>query len=293
MNWIRRQVWPKLKQIGRRWSEDDGWLLSAAMAYYGAFSLFPLCLVLIAALGLFTRYSSQGQDTQQQLIDLAAQNLSPWVAEQLDTILSGVQTSANVGGPLGLVVLVVAALGIFRQLETIFDRIWDVRDRKPRGIVASIKEALVERLVAFLLLLGVGVFIIAIFVLNLTLNGVRAHFKLLDNLNPVWPLVQFGISIISYTVLFATLYKFVPKTPVRWKDALAGGLLVAFVWQVGQQVLSLFVIGEKYTAYGVVGSFVALMVWMYYASVVVFLGAEIVQTFGSPGTDDAGNTANF
>jgi len=293
MHWIRAHAWPTLRQITRRWNEDDGWLLSAAMAYYGAFSLFPLCLVLIAGLGLFTRYSSQGQNAREQLVELAAQNVSPWVAEQLDAILAGVQTNASVGGPLGVIVLVVAALGIFSQLERIFDRIWSVKDDKPKGVVASIKEALVDRLIAFLMLLGTGGFIVAIFVTNLALNGVRAHLARFENIGTVWPFIQSAISVFFYTLLFSSLYKTIPKVPVSWKHALAGGLVVAVIWQFGQQILSAFVIGEKYSAYGVVGSFIALMVWMYYASVVVFLGAEVVQTLRSQSTDDATSAANF
>jgi membrane protein len=293
MHWIRAHAWPTLRQITRRWNEDDGWLLSAAMAYYGAFSLFPLCLVLIAGLGLFTRYSSQGQNAREQLLSVASQNVSPWVAEQLDNILSGVQTNANVGGPVGLIVLVVAALGIFSQLERIFDRIWAVKDEKPKGVVASIKEALVDRLIAFLMLLATGGFIIAIFVANLALNGVRVHLTRFENISTVWPFVQSGISVFFYTLLFSSLYKTIPKVPVNWRHALAGGLVVAVVWQFGQQILSAFVIGEKYSAYGVVGSFIALMVWMYYASVVVFLGAEVVQTLRSQSLDDATSAANF
>jgi membrane protein len=293
MHWIRAHAWPTVQQITRRWNEDDGWLLSAAMAYYGAFSLFPLCLVLIAGLGLFTRYSSQGQNAQDQLLAVAAQNVSPWVAEQLDAILSGVQTNATVGGPVGLIVLVVAALGIFSQLERIFDRIWAVKDEKPKGVVASIKEALFDRLIAFLMLLATGGFIIAIFVANLALNGVRAHLTRFENIGTVWPFVQSAISVFFYTLLFSGLYKTIPKVTVNWRHALAGGLVVAVIWQFGQQILSAFVIGEKYSAYGVVGSFIALMVWMYYASVVVFFGAEVVQTLRSQSTDDATSAANF
>jgi membrane protein len=263
------------------------------MAYYGAFSLFPLCLVLIAGLGLFTRYSSQGQSAREQLLGVAAQNVSPWVAEQLDLILSGVQTNATVGGPIGLIVLVVAALGIFSQLERIFDRIWAVKDDKPKGILASVKEALFERLIAFLMLLGTGGFIIVIFVANLALNGVRTHLAAYADLGAVWPLLQSALSIFFYAMLFTTLYKTLPKVPVGWKHALAGGLTVAVVWQFGQQVLSAFVIGEKYSAYGVVGSFIALMVWMYYASVIVFFGAEVVQTLRTVGTDETAAAANF
>jgi membrane protein len=78
-------------------------------------------------------------------------------------------------------------------------------------------------------------------------------------------------------LLFAAIYRILPKTSVRWRNAAAGGLLTAFTWQIGQRVLESIMISNNYSAYGVVGSFLAVMLWMYYASAVVLLGAEFVR----------------
>ena len=87
------------------WRRNDGTLLSAATAYYAAFSLFPLCLVLIAGLGFFGRYSAFVQTEQRDLLDHVAKNVSPWLAGELEGILTGVQAQALLGGPLGLLAL--------------------------------------------------------------------------------------------------------------------------------------------------------------------------------------------
>ena len=73
------------------------------------------------------------------------------------------------------------------------------------------------------------------------------------------------------------IYKVLPKVPIRWRDALAGGLFVSLVWLLGQRLLVTFLIGPGYTAYGIVGSFIAVMIWVYYVSVILFLGAEFVE----------------
>ena len=78
---------------------SDGFLLSAAMAYYAAFSLFPLCLVLIAILGFVMQFSSQAQDAQRQLLDLVSQNGGPWLAEQLQGLLAGVKALVAEAAP--------------------------------------------------------------------------------------------------------------------------------------------------------------------------------------------------
>ena len=98
---IWNYVWRVLQQSWKGWQEDDGFLLSAAMAYYAAFSLFPLCLVLISILGFVLRLSKRADNAQAVVLDLVKQQWNPWLAEQLQFLLSGVRENAGLGGPLG------------------------------------------------------------------------------------------------------------------------------------------------------------------------------------------------
>ena len=293
ISWLKQRLVPLLQDTFRRWGEDDGMLLSAAMAYYAAFSLFPLCLVLIAGLGLVMRFSSKAQNAQEQLISLVSENTSSWLAGQLQTILAGVETNAALGGPLGLLVLLAAAIGIFVQLDTIFDRIWGAQRRKQQGMLGSVKRALVERLTAFLMLLGLGGLLVVLFLADMVLAGLRPYVSQLPAGNYAWQGIQLIISLSLNAILFGALYKALPKERVAWRDAFAGGVLVALVWELGQQVLAPFVIGEKYSAYGVVGSFIAVMIWMYYASAMVFLGAEFVQALQAQRSEDDRKITGF
>ena len=106
------------------WQEDDGFLLSAAMAYYAAFSLFPLCLVLISILGFVLQLSQQADDAQGVLLDQVRHQAGPWLADQLQALLAGVKSNAGLGGPLGAVTLLAAAIVVFLQLDYMFGRIF-------------------------------------------------------------------------------------------------------------------------------------------------------------------------
>lgn len=275
--WIRTQAWPVLRDTYHRWSEDDCSLLAAAMAYYAAFSLFPLCLLLISGLGFAMRYWPKAQSAQEQLLHAVSQNASPWVADQLGQMLANVETNAPLNAPLALAGLILAAIGIFVQLDYMLDRIWGTHTSKARGLMAALRRALIERLTAFVLLLGLGGLLIALFLVDLVLSGVRRYVEQLPVGMYAWQGLQLSISMVLNALLFGTLYKVLPRSKVRWREALAGGLLVAVIWRLGLLVLTPFLIGEKYSAYGVVGSFIAIMIWMYYASAAVFLGAEFVQ----------------
>jgi membrane protein len=178
---------------------------------------------------------------------------------------------------VALLGLIAAAIGIFVQFDSILDRIWGTPASPKRGVVAAIRRALIDRLMAFLVLLGLGALLVAIFLIDMTLSGIQKYVEYLPAGKHAWQALQIGVSLALNTLLFGTLYRLLPRAPVGWREALAGGLFVSIVWRLGLLVLTPFLIGEKYSAYGVVGSFIAIMIWMYYASAVVFLGAEFVQ----------------
>src|SRR6185437_1623299 len=121
-SWLKTKVWPYLLKILDRWDQDEGFLRSAALAYYAALSLFPLCLVLMAGMGIVAKYSDVFQEPQENLLSLTKDVASPWLAEKLGELLKGVKTQAGVGGPVGIIVLIIAAIGIFTQLDSALDR---------------------------------------------------------------------------------------------------------------------------------------------------------------------------
>lgn len=277
--WIKTRVWPRARNTVTEWMDDDGYLLSAALSYYAALSLFPLLLILVAGVGFFFRFTNLGQDAQQQILDVVSEQVSPEFSGQLGSALEQVQTQAPVSGPIGFLTLLFAAIAIFAQFERIFDRIWDVEQPENRGIVAAVRDALVNRFTAFLLLLGLWLLILVIFIVGMavsTVGGyVREYIPVPDWL---WNLVQVMVSVSLNAGVFTLIYKVLPKPAIQWSEAAAGGVLAALLWEAGRQVLAAFLIGSRYTnAYGVVGSFMAIMLWIYYASTVLFLAAEYVQ----------------
>lgn len=93
--------------------------------------------------------------------------------------------------------------------------------------------------------------------------------------------MQVATGVVLNVLLFMLLFKTVPKVRIAWLHALCGGIFVACTWEAGRQVLSHFVVNRGVTAYGVVGSFIAMMIWVYYASSLVLLGAQLVQVLGN------------
>ncbi len=273
-------LWRLLRETWRRWNADDASLLSAAMAFYAACSLFPCCLVLIALLGIVLRHVSSAQDAREELLDTAARNASPWLAEQLQALLAGVEENATLGGPLGLLLLLVAAIGMFQQFDSMLDRIWGRPHVQSAGVWGAVRRALVDRLTGFLVLLGFGGLVIVVLLADLALAAARPYVVPWPAGSYAWDATQALFSILCNSLLFGVLFKVLPRALIRWRHALAGGLLTALVWGLGQQVLAHFLIRGFYSAYGVVGSFLGVLFWMYYSSAVLFFGSEFVRVLG-------------
>lgn len=272
-----QRPWSILQETVRRWNEDNGNVLSAAMAYYASFSVLPLCLILMAGFGYLARVSSVVRNQQQELLELVEQNAGAWVGDRLSVILGQVEAQARVGGPLGLLALILTAVGLFTQLELIFDRIWNVPVPADRGLIRNMLRMLQTRATGLLMLLGVGAAVVVIFLANVVLSAVRPYAVELPAGRYAWKGIQIAATVTLNSALLTVIYRTLPRATVYWRSAALGGTLVAVLWQMGQLTLESLVIGDKYNAYGVIGSFIALMLWMYYACAALFFGAEFVQ----------------
>lgn len=267
---------------GVRFSTDDGPLVAAGVAYYVALSFFPLLLVLVAGLGIVLQWTAVGQDARGELIEAIRQQASPDLAGEVDRALAAVSQRAPTGGPVGFAILVISAIAIFTQLDAGFDRIWNKPIDRHAGWWTWVVDRVLVRVKALLMLLGVGGFIIAVMVASMIWSAVREAVNPMVHIGP-WLDWATGITInlVLNWIALSTIYHIMPKAKVPWLDAVRGGLLAAILWEVGRQALSAYLLHLNYpSAYGIIGSFIAIMLWAYYATLVIFYGAEFVRVIG-------------
>ena len=261
-----------------KWQEDDGLTWAASLAYYAAFSFFPLVLVLISGAGFVLKFSQKAELKKEQLVRIVSEQTSKDVGDEMDKVLSGVQTNAPISGPIGLATLAFGAIGIFMQLEAAFDRIWKVTSNggPRRTLWRILRTVLFTRLRAFLMLIGVGIIVLAAFTANMVLSGISRYTDQMPMGAVVFHFMQLGLSAFLNGLMFTLIYRVIPKRHVPWKQAIGGGLVAGVAWEIGRQLLAFLIVGKSYTAYGVIGSFIVLMLWFYYASVVLLFGASFV-----------------
>jgi membrane protein len=269
----------RLHAAWTRYQEDDGPLLAAAVAYYLGLSLFPLLLILLAGLGWFLRFTLTGQSAEEQLLRTISTHLSPALVREVEQALSVVQDRSKVQGPIGLLTILTTTLAAFSQFDRAFDRIWDTPQPADESWWESIRRLLVQRGTAFLLLLGTGFFLFVVVAVGVVVSAVRsASAGYLAVPDPVWQGMQAVSAFLLNLALLAAIYRWLPKQGPHWLDAAGGACLAAVLWEFGRILLARFLIGASYSsAYGLVGSFIAILLWCYYAVTVIFLGAEFAQ----------------
>lgn len=266
-----------LKDTFADWAEDDCLRLGASLAYYTLGSLIPLLLIVAAIVSFFLNFTHSGQNVQADLVERISQAVqNPELAQQITSGLTARQDAASkgvIGTITGLVFLVLAASGVFGELDSAFNIIWDIpKDAQPKGIWGFIQT----KFLSFTLMLGVAFLLLVSQLLTIVLTSLASWLPL----GLLWTIINFAVQIVVVTVVFALLFKFLPDTVVEWQDVWVGGLISAILWIVGQQVLSLyFRYGTSFSTYGALGGVLAFLVYIYYSSQILFIGGEFTQVY--------------
>ena len=258
----------------------------AALAYYAAFSLFPLLILLLAAFGLVLNHVPAAVDARAEILRLAARQVSPQFSRTLRDIFSQLQEGAPRATGIGLFVLWFGASSVFQQLDHTFNKIWRVPEKAPPStwgqyLLSIVKDQFTRRLAAFLMVIAVGLLLfisLAVTAIVQPLVGALSGVPLVGNMAVY--LAGLTISLLLNTLLFALLFKYLPDTRVTWGDIWLGAMLTALAWEITKRLLAFYVAHSSYiSAYGVVGTMLVLLVWIYFSSQVLFLGAEFTEVY--------------
>jgi membrane protein len=268
-------AWGLLRETVVEWWADDALRLGAALAYYTVFSLAPVLVIVLGVASLVFGEETARSGLVEQLRGL----MGPDGAAAVEIVIekaSRRESATLRAGLLALVLTVLGASGAFGQLQRALNEIWDVADSR-KGILALLRGRLLSfgmvLLVGFLLLVS-----LVIAALIATLDEVLA--RELAILQPVLGVVQFTLSLGVATLLFAAIFKVLPDADVRWADVWVGAFATALLFEVGKTLIGLYIgnagVGSMY---GAAGSLVTLLLWVYYSSQILFLGAEFTQVW--------------
>lgn len=245
---------------------DDALLTrAAAIAFYSALSFAPLIVLMLWLLAALR------PEWQQQLTDGLARVLGEKAAGAINLVVDNAKstpTAGNVAGVAGLLITVFSASVVFAQLQHALNVIWDVEAKPGKAVTAW----LWARARAIALLIGVTFLLIVSFVVS-TLIGI---FVPADSW--IWSAVERTITAVVFVIAFGTMYRVLPDAQIAWKDAWRGALLTTALFMGGRYAIDLyFQHASVGGAYGPAGALVVLLTWVYYASIIVLVGAELTH----------------
>jgi membrane protein len=284
-NWLRRgwTVGRRAVAVVERWASDRCSTMSAALAFYAAFSLAPMLVVVIAVASLFFG----AEAVQGRLYGNIAALMGPQGASIVQAMVASASKSGHGGlsGILSLGATILGASATFAELSGALDRIW--RARPPAVAVAALIRV---RLTSFGLVVGVGFLIVVLLIADAAITFATEVLIGGGFLDPLVGRIEHVISFIFLWWAFAVLLKVLPNTAVRWREAAVGGLTAALLFTVGKRLFAFYLAhAGTANAFGAASSLAILMMWLYFSAAVFLLAAELAAVLAH--RDEAGQGA--
>jgi membrane protein len=265
-----------VKRAFVQFSNDRGTQMGAALAYYSVFSIAPLLVIAIFVAGAVL-----GEDkARTAAVQLLHDHMAPQAATAVEELLTHVRRPAEgfVPTALAAVILFFGALGVFLQVRTSFATIWDL----PPPHRSTLLGLVVNYALASLMVLVMGIVLLASVVLTTLMR--RAAEWAPDRLAEVglswgnWHALEFGFSFLFITVLFFLVYRVMSWRHISLAYVLYGAVLAALLFTAGKTLLGIYLSYARVTSvYGTGGPVVAFLIWIYYSSQTMILGAELIQ----------------
>lgn len=271
-----RGTWAAIKETFVEFWNDDPFQMAGALSFYTLLSLSPLLLVVVGVAGLVF-----GHEAVQGRLLVEMQSLvGDEGAEAIRTIVLNSQLTERgwVSTIVGVATLLVGATTVFVQLQSSLNQIWDVKASTER-VKGALLAFLRQRLLSLAMVLAIGFLLMVSLVLNAALSAADAYLAAALPASPaLWRALNAGVSLALVTLLIAMMFKFLPDRRVPWRDVWFGAVVTGVLLGAGKFLIGLYLGHATFaSAFGAAASVVILMVWVYYASLILFLGAELTQ----------------
>jgi membrane protein len=273
-----KDIWNVTVQSFKNFGEDKVPKLSASLAYTTTFSFGPLLVVIIFLCSMFF----DEEAIQGQIYHQMKEFVGPDAALQLQTIiknasLSGKETMAAV---IGIATLLFSATAVFAEIQDSINTIWGFKAKPKKGLWKIVRN----RFLSFSVIVSLGFLLLVSLAITSIIEGLsnrlKAYFP--DMTVIIFLILNFVISFIVITALFALIFKVLPDAKTRWKDIWPGALASGILFMIGKFGVSFYIGSSNIgTTYGAAGSLVILLLWVYYSALVLYLGAEFAKAWSA------------
>jgi membrane protein len=270
-------MWNLIKDAVEGWQRDNASLLAAAVAFYTIFSLAPVLVIALAVAGAVIGEGAARTELMGQLESL----MGPRAAAFILLVLDGMKSTGGIGITLiGTATAFVGATAAFSALQTGLNTVWKAPPTETSW-VEGIKDLIFSRLLSFAMVLAVGLLLLLSLALSTALSAVD---EFMPDFLPLPPfaldLANHAVSWVLITLLFAAIYKLLPDVTISWKDVWVGAVITGLLFILGTVPMGYY-LGRTTlrSAFGAAASLVAILLWVYYSTMIFFFGAEITRAY--------------
>lgn len=262
----------------RRWLADNGSATAAALAFYCAFSLAPLLVIMLTVSGWIVGAESAFSFVEQQLTLLFGQDTAT-------VLIEAVKSSQDYEGYLATLIsvgtLLVAATTVLAELEQALNRIWGASAAASSGLMGWVRR----RVLSLGFILALSFLLLVTLTISTMVAGIRGW--LAERHAPLLGLVgtlDLLVSLAVITLLFSLIYRYMPGRRLAWRVVVLGGAVTALLFALGKWLVGLYLAHSTVpTAFGAAASFAALLLWLYYTAQIFLFGAEFTACLGGLG----------
>ena len=273
-----RAVWGLLKDSFKGFSDDKVLKLSGALAYFTAFSIAPMMIVMIFFADLFYGRAAVEGTIYGQIKGFVGMD----AAAQIQGIIKSASLNgkSHVMATIGFVTLVVGATSVFSEIQDSINMIWNLKPKPKKGWL----KMLMNRVLSFSVVVGLGFLLLVSLVITGLVEALsdRLYHFFPDITVAVVYIVNLIITFAVTTLLFGVIFKVLPDARIKWRDVLTGAITTSALFMLGKFAIG-FYIGKSNvgTSYGTAGSFVVILLWIYYSAIILYFGAEFTKAYAA------------
>lgn len=256
--------------------DDNCIKLSASLSYFTIFSLPPLAILTITSAGYFFGEEAVRGEFFGQIQSLVGDKAAFQIQEAIKNIK--LSNNLSIATIIGAVTLLFSASGIFAEIQSSINFIWELKPKPKKGVIRFI----VNRLLSFSMVGALGFILLVSLIVNTIIDFIYQHIPDFLNNDTIslasW--VNTGVVLIIVSIIFGFIFKTLPDGKLGWKETIVGASFTAFLFMIGKWAIGLYLgNSDKLDLYGAAGSVLVILVWVYYSAIILYFGAVFTKNY--------------
>lgn len=267
-----------IKQVMVEYIADNVLKYSASLAYYTTLSLAPMLVIIITVSGwLFGKEAMRGE-----IYGEINGMVGSVAALQIQSTIQNIHLNSNTpfATVISLIILLIGATGIFGEIQDSLNKIWGLKTTSKR----IWWKLILDRLISFSIIISLGFVLVVSLALNAVVAAVSNKLTvIMGGVGETLVLVVDNlVSFLITSVMFATIFKVLPDAKIKWKDVFVGALITSVLFLIGKLAIGFYLGHSNLTSvFGAAGSIIVVMIWVYYSSATLYLGAVFTKVYAT------------